>query len=152
MWAAGNNMKHGFTLLELLLVLVIAMLTLAVVAPRFVALLPGVELKTYSQQTAALLRQARSQAIGRSEDVSLTFDPAARETRISGGGKAYPWPENIQLLPTTDDMLEPLPDRRLIFYPDGSASGGIITISSSSRQYRIAVNWLTGSITIHEHE
>ncbi|GAA3550294.1 GspH/FimT family protein [Zobellella aerophila] len=141
-------MKPGFTLLELLVVLVIAMLALTVVAPRFSALLPGVELKTYSQQTAALLRLARSQAIGRGEEVALTFDGETRETRMSDG--VYPWPENIQLqLPTAGPPRGPQ-EKKMIFYPDGSASGGMITVSSSSRQYLIEVNWLTGRVSIHE--
>ncbi|WP_232818303.1 GspH/FimT family pseudopilin [Zobellella maritima] len=141
-------MKRGFTLLELLVVLVIAMLALAVVTPRFAALLPGVELKVYSRQTAALLRLARSQAISRGEEVALNLDAEARETRVADN--VYPWPDNIglQLQPTNDSQAAQPP--LLVFYPDGSASGGMVIVSSSSRQYLIEVNWLTGKVNVHE--
>lgn len=138
-------------MLELLVVLVIAMLALAVVTPRFAALLPGVELKNYSQQTAALLRMARSRAISQGEEVELVFDGEAKKTWISGAGRGYSWPDNIQLQLTTDYPQRTLPKQaRIIFYPDGGASGGLLTVSSTSRQYRIEVNWLTGSINVHE--
>ncbi|WP_319781375.1 GspH/FimT family pseudopilin [Oceanisphaera sp. IT1-181] len=140
-------MTRGFTLLELVVVMVIAMLALSIVAPKFAALLPGVTLKTYSQQTASLLRMARSEAIAQAQATELVFDGQARQTRILGAEQTYAWPKNIQLLFTAQNGIQAnSPQPRLIFYPDGSASGGLVTLSSSSGQYRIEVNWLTGSV------
>lgn len=143
-WSAGNN---GFTLLELLVVLTLASLMLAVAMPRFAALLPGAELKSYSRQTAALLRLARSQAIASGEEVKVVLDPTARHSQITGQNKASSWPEQIAV--SFDNIMDNH-DTGPVFYPDGSASGGILHISGNGRHYLIEVNWLTGRVSLHD--
>lgn len=154
MWSAGNNPHHtGFTLLELLVVLTLASLLLAVVTPRFAALLPGAELKSYSQQTAALLRLARSQAISRGEEVALIFDSELRETRLTQPRLGFTWPDglNLVLKPRAQGQLEQLePSPRITFYPDGRTEGGEVRITSATRQYRIQIDWLTGRIQFEQ--
>jgi len=143
-WSAGNS---GFTLLELLVVLTMASLMLAVALPRFAALLPGAELKSYSRQTAALLRLARSQAIASGEEVRLELDSDARYSRITGQKKPSFWPEQIAV--SFDDIAN-APGTGLVFYPDGSTSGGTLQIAGHQRHYRIEVHWLTGRINLHD--
>ena len=41
-------------------------------------------------------------------------------------------------------------ERTLRFFPDGSSSGELITLSGGNRAYYLQLNWLTGSITITE--
>ncbi|WP_417615068.1 GspH/FimT family pseudopilin [Oceanisphaera sp.] len=137
----------AFTLLELLVVLTLASLLMTVVTPRFAALLPGAELKSYSRQTAALLRLARSQAIASGEEVMLELDPDTRSSRITGQAKPSSWPKQIAVsfADTAND-----PGANLTFYPDGSASGGTLLIAGRERHYRIEVNWLTGRIRLHD--
>jgi general secretion pathway protein H len=36
------------------------------------------------------------------------------------------------------------------FYPDGSSTGGRITVSSGERQYLVDVDWLTGRVAIND--
>ncbi len=147
-WSAGNNPHQtGFTLLELLVVLTLASLLLAVAMPRFAALLPGAELKSYSRQTAALLRLARSQAIATGDEVRVEFDPDARHSRMTGRQKASPWPEQIAV--SFDGIIDN-DDTGPVFYPDGSASGGTLHIAGNGRHYRIDVNWLTGRVSLHD--
>ncbi|MFP2769844.1 GspH/FimT family protein [Oceanisphaera sp. KMM 10153] len=147
-WSAGSNRSQtGFTLLELLVVLTLATLLMAVVTPRFKALLPGAELKSYSRQTAALLRLARSQAIASGEEVRLELDSDARHSRITGQKKPSSWPEQIAV---SFDGIANAQGTDLVFYPDGSARGGILHISGNDRHYRIEVHWLTGRINLHD--
>ncbi len=147
-WSAGSNRSQtGFTLLELLVVLTLATLLMAVVTPRFAALLPGAELKSYSRQTAALLRLARSQAIASGEEVILELDSEARYSRITGQKKPSSWPEQIAV---SFDGTANARGTDLVFYPDGSASGGTLQIAGRERRYRIEVHWLTGRISLHD--
>ena len=34
------------------------------------------------------------------------------------------------------------------FYPDGSSSGGTLSLSAESGEHKIAVNWMTGEVAI----
>lgn len=143
-WSVGNR---GFTLLELLVVLTISTLALAVALPRFAALLPGAELKSYSRQTAALLRLARGQAIATGEEVALVLDQEGRQTRLSGREAPYPWPEQVELrLAETTEPGQP----GIVFYPDGTSSGGTLVVAGSGQDYRIEVHWLTGKVAFHD--
>ena len=143
MWSAGSNTR-GFTLLELLVVLTIAILALAVALPRFAALLPGAELKSYSRQTAALLRLARSQAIATGDPVILTLNTEQGHTRLSGQPRVHPWPAGVALsLSGTGTEQTPA---ELTFYPDGTSSGGTLQVASENRRYRIQIDWLTGRV------
>lgn len=144
-WSAGNK---GFTLLELLVVLTLSTLILAVALPRFAALLPGAELKNYSRQTAALLRLARSQAIATGEEVALVLDRQARQSRLSGRKMPYPWPEQVEL--RLADTTEPPGQPGIVFYPDGTSSGGTLVLAGSGRNYRIEVHWLTGKVAFDD--
>nr|WP_237333005.1 GspH/FimT family pseudopilin [Zobellella iuensis] len=136
-------------MLELLVVLTISTLALAVALPRFAALLPGAELKSYSRQTAALLRLARSQAIATGEEVALVFDQAGRQTRLSGREAPYPWPERIELALEKGEESQSAP-QEIIFYPDGASSGGTLEVAGAGQRYRIAVHWLTGRVAFHD--
>jgi general secretion pathway protein H len=127
-------------------VLTLSTLILTVALPRFAALLPGAELKNYSRQTAALLRLARSQAIATGEEVALVLDRQARQSRLSGRKTPYPWPERVELrlAQTTEQQAG------IVFYPDGTSSGGTLVVAGSGRNYRIEVHWLTGKVAFDD--
>ena len=36
------------------------------------------------------------------------------------------------------------------FYPDGSSTGGRITVSSGERKFLVDVDWLTGRVSIED--
>ncbi len=63
----------GFTLLELLVVLVIVGLLAGVVAPRLMGALTGMNLKTEAKKVAASLRYARSRAASEKKTFRVIF-------------------------------------------------------------------------------
>lgn len=155
--------ESGFTLLELLVVLVLATLMLSLVVPRFAAVLPGVELKSYTQKTAALLRQLRSQAMAESRLVSFSVDPQDHALRVSHRADPIALPDDIDVTLNDDgslalgyDVVVPLSNGAtsggpsIRFYPDGSSSGGRVRLTGSSGQYGIDVDWLTGRVRIDD--
>ncbi|MBA4501556.1 GspH/FimT family pseudopilin [Marinobacterium marinum] len=157
MCAAGINARCraylvGMTLLELLVVLVIAALMLALVAPNIGKVLPGAELKGFAQQSAALLRERRSEALVRFEAQTLEVVAEQHSYRLNAS-EVLPWPDGIQVMLTVaaapggseQGMAAP----SLVFYPDGSSSGGTLTLSrTGERPYRIQVEALTGRVVI----
>ncbi len=68
------NPAAGMTLLELIVVLVIAGMVTALVLPRFSRSLYRLDLKTSAQKTSSVLRYARSQAVSEQITHYVVFD------------------------------------------------------------------------------
>lgn len=142
---------RGFTLLELLLVLVIAAAGYAL-AVRFTAGgVSGAELKSAARSVAAGLRDARGRAIATQEPAALTIDLERRAFEVSGGGRSRALPERLELKLYTAQS-EIVDERRgsIRFYPDGSSTGGRVTIASGERALLVDVDWLTGRVSIRD--
>lgn len=139
----------GFTLLELLVVLMLMAMVYALAVPMISAGLPGTELKGAARQLAAGLRQARSLAVTRKEESTLILDVEQRNFKVSGDQRRYALPAKVDISLFTAQS-ELLPDKigAIRFYPDGSSTGGRITVKSGVRKYDINVDWLTGQVTI----
>jgi len=78
-------MRKGFTLLELLVVLVIISIVAAIVGPRMGGSLSTLNLKTASKKIAATLRYARSQATSESTAYVVLFDLDRDRLTIEAG-------------------------------------------------------------------
>jgi len=81
-------MRKGFTLLELLVVLVIISIMAAFVGPRVAGSMSTLTLKTAAKKVAASLRYARSQATSESRLYFVLFDSAKGRLTIKSGQKA----------------------------------------------------------------
>lgn len=81
-------MRKGFTLLELLVVLVIISIMAAFVGPRVTGSMSTLTLKTAAKKVAASLRYARSQATAESRPYFVLFDPDKGRLTIKFGQTA----------------------------------------------------------------
>ena len=139
----------GFTLVELLVVLVIAALLISVIPPLFSAAIPGVQLKGAARELAAALRYARGRAVARQETSAVTLDVEARQYRVSGRGQSFSLPKNLEL-----ELFAARSEQTggsaagIRFYPDGSSTGGRVTLSAGERAYKVDVDWLTGRVKV----
>ncbi|EKE75975.1 GspH/FimT family pseudopilin [Gallaecimonas xiamenensis] len=140
MWAAGT--ERGFTLLEMILVLVIATLVLSLAAPRLSKLMPGMALRADTQKVAALLRKIRADAVASGQPQALRWDPQLHAL-VPDQGQLLPLAAGVQFHPSG-------PKGPWRFYPDGSSSDFALELSADGNQYRIDVNWLTGKVSIHD--
>ena len=143
--------QRGFTLLEILVVLIIATLLFTLVPPLFSGALPGVRLKGAARDLAVVLRETRSRAIVSNTEQTLLLDTETPSYR-AGNGKPVSLPGGISLNLQPNEGITTLTATRqsLRFYPDGSSSGGRIILRGESRGYRLDVDWLTGNIRIEE--
>ena len=141
--------KPGFSLLELLVVLILVALAVGVVMPSFSRGLRGLELETAGRDLITRMRHARSQAITKQkvfriillqeegEDVPDSYifaDEFEQEIR-----KLF-LPEGVSIL--TEEQEFPV---RISFYANGRSSGALFTLRrETGRQIKIRVDPITG--------
>ena len=143
--------QRGFTLLELMLVLVIAAASYVLVIRFTGSGVSGAELKSAARTVAAGLRAARSDAIATQDSASLMLDLERRVIQVSGSHRPYALPDRVDLkLYTAQSEIVDERQGAIRFYPDGSSTGGRVTIASKERQFLVDVDWLTGRVTIKE--
>ncbi len=143
--------QHGFTLLEMLVALIIGVLLVTLVPPLLSGLGGGVELRSAARQLAAGLRSARNQAVTRQQEAVLTLDLAQHRFGVSGDPRVIALPDSVAFnLYTAQSELLDQTTGNIRFFPDGSSTGGAITVSNPKIAYRINVDWLTGAVDIVE--
>jgi len=139
--------QRGFTLLELMVVLVIAAILMISSA------LPGAQLKSAARQLAAGLRSARNQALVGRKETRLVIDLEAHRFGISGRKRRYPIPDSLKIdLLTAESELLGGKRGGIRFFPQGGSTGGRITLSNGKRAFGVDVDWLTGKVRILQLE
>jgi general secretion pathway protein H len=141
----------GFTLLEVMIVLALAAIIYAVVLGGPMGKASAADLKAAARSLASGLRTAQTTAMATRRDALLTLDLDSREYLATGEGQAHKLPDNIDVKLDTA-QTEVISEKRgsIRFYPDGSSTGGRITVASGERKYLVDVDWLTGRVSIDE--
>ncbi|RLA44127.1 MAG: type II secretion system protein GspH [Gammaproteobacteria bacterium] len=139
----------GFTLLEILVVLAISTTLLMLVVPNLSRSIAGAELPKVTKQLAVVLRRGRSQAINQSRPVSFVLDVNDRSYRLGAASKLHHLPGDIDLTMLTGmELAQGVGKGAIYFYPDGSSTGGRITLRHGDRSQQVDVNWLTGEVSV----
>ncbi|MFT5175105.1 MAG: general secretion pathway protein H [Gammaproteobacteria bacterium] len=139
---------QGFSLLEVLLVLAILAIAAALILPALVQP-SGTQLRTTAGSFAAGLRRARNEAVNTHNEVRFMVDLDAKEFQFSTHARRRSVPAQIGLSVFTA-RSEVLDNRRaaIRFFPDGSSTGGRITLSAGERRYHVDVDWMTGQVRV----
>lgn len=139
----------GFSLVELLVVLVILGIVYGLAGPVLDLGGSSVDTKAASRQLAAGLRKARSTAITEGHEAALTLDVEARKFSVTGDPKIYALPGKVNIsLFTAQSELVAAASAGIRFFPDGSSTGGRITLSAESGKQSVDVDWVTGRVKI----
>lgn len=141
--------RSGFTLLELLVVLVVISLATALVAPAFDRGLDNFRGQQHMRELASTLRNLRREAIETGRVVALTADYETDQLLVNGA-QAIPLPHTLSLEAISASLPAELggDGEHILFYPDGSSSGGILRLVATNGPREIAVNWFTGDIAL----
>jgi len=139
----------GFTLVELLVVLAIIGLLVAMAPLALHRVVPSLELRTTTRELAAALRNTRGAAIRDNRETALTLDVEANLYRLDGrrGERAIPSDIELKLLTATVE-IEGQGAGRVRFFPDGTSTGGQITLARGDDTYYILIDWLSGRVEI----
>ena len=143
-----RDLNRGFTLVEIMVVLVIVALMMALVGSSISRNISGAQMRTAASKVAASLRYTRTRAIlTKSEQVflvdteKLTYQAAERE--------AKKLPEGMTVeLNTARSELTSETVGGIRFYPDGGSTGGNVRLEANGRIYRVNVAWLTGEASV----
>jgi general secretion pathway protein H len=143
---SNTDREAGFTLLEVMVV----MLIIALVASLVIATTPGsgrAGLKAVTLQTAALLRRERMGAIlgGRVRRVSLD---SARRVLVGDGGDLVAIPRDVAVDVLGADAVWSGRLAVVRFDPDGASTGAVLRLSHDGAEYEIRVNWYTGGVAV----
>lgn len=147
----GPIPQGGFTLIELLVVVVIMAMAYAVAAPMVSSGVSGTELKASARQLAAGLRKARSDAVAKRQETTVTVDVEGRQFQLTGDQRIHRLPKSVAVtLFTAQSETVSAGTGAIRFFPDGGSTGGRVTVTSHDRKYEVDVNWLTGQVSIFE--
>ncbi len=166
--------NRGFSLVEMVVVLVLISLSIALVTPSLSRFSKRVELKATAQKVSGILRYFRSESIQKGRVYQILFDSGIGEIRIrtlekeerEGTGKQeegkkgtdeagaqerrYPLPGGIQIKEVRIPSPEFPSDLPTIeFYPTGGSNGGAVLLDMQDEKgYWIKVHFLTGIVGI----
>lgn len=141
--------QRAFTLLELLVVLTLAALLMVVVPPLLSQGVSSAELKSAARKLAAALKYARNQAITHHQEAVLVLNLKKHYFRVTGKDRRYSLPENIEIsLVTARSEVAAQHIGKIRFFPDGTSTGGRITLAQGKQKFLIDINWLTGRVAI----
>lgn len=141
---------QGFTLLEIIVVMVIAAIAMATVAPNLQPAIAAMQLQAATRDVASALRHTRTQALGRGQEAEFLLNVRRHFYKVSGRAKPYALPDSVKLSLFTADFLMDEGQGAIVFFPDGSATGGRVTLEASGKKRTVDVNWLTGAVTVRE--
>ena len=149
----SEKLISGFTLIEIMIVLVLAALVMGVVVPRFSSGTAAIQFRSATKEIASGLRYIRMQAVTNNQETEFIFNLDENYYQLSGRDKEYRIPEDIAVTIYTAASLDRNNQQGVIrFFPDGSSTGGRITLETENYKRLVDVNWLTGQVKISDPE
>lgn len=140
--------ESGFTLLEML----VALLLMALVGASLTMILGQTPRQANPREIARLIageaRLAWRLAATTGRDAVFSLDLLKRTVTVYGRPEKIVLPERLPISMTTADRLvDEGKVGKIIFFPDGSSTGGEIVVGSAQRGgYQVRIFWMTGTI------
>lgn len=149
-------MKNGgFTLMELVVVMILFSLVLAIVYPSLNGSIERTRMEGAVRDIAALLKYSREKATAEQEAIAVTIRRVESDLTIFGADNAviqhYQPDTRIKFAQLMVDGQES-PDNQVViwFYPDGRSSGvAMVLKDENNRQFRLKTDILTGSTKVY---
>lgn len=148
---ASRSRTGGFTLLELLIVLVIIVLGFSVVALNLSSGSGTLAQKAAVRDVVSALRYARGQALMAHREMTVTFDLTNNTYKVSGREEEYKIPDAIEVtVVTAQSELTGEGQGNIRFFADGSSTGGRVVLDRGEVSKQIDINWLTGQLEVED--
>lgn len=140
--------RGGFTLVELLVVMVIIALMLGLVATSLSRSISGAEMRSAAHKMIAELRYTRTQAILQKSEQVFLVDTDSKSYQAPGRDKVVLPAGMDVVLTTARTELTAENAGGIRFFPDGGSTGGRVDLYTKGREYTVNVAWLTGEASL----
>ena len=146
----SRRAQRAFTLLEMLAVIILIGIAAAAVSISVAHGLASARINAAAGELAASLRVTRTQAIVHGQQRIFQVN-TLDDTYRGADQRDVRLPKGLQLSVTSAASDQSRGDiARIRFFPDGSSTGGRITIRSGRREWHVNVSWLTGAISLFD--
>lgn len=143
---SSDRRARGFSLIEMTIAIAIVASLTALAAMHLAPANEKLRVEAEVREIASVLSEVRTRALTTGVPGSIIID--AVRNRLVYGTPALErlLPESLALdvAPDGDGRRE----QRIVFYPEGGASGGAFVLSGRTHRVLISVDWLTGRITL----
>ena len=112
---------------------------------------PGASLRGATRDVATALRAARSKAVTENREVAFSLDVRSRRYAVGSDGRVRTLPAGFDLAMRSlrfEDEDQGGTVGHIHFFPDGSSTGGRITLRQGERVHHVKVDWLLGRIAV----
>ena len=93
------------------------------------------------------------QAVTENQETEFIFNLDENYYQLSGRNKKYRIPDDVAVTVYFAESLDSHDQQGIIrFFPDGSSTGGRITLEIEQQKRFIDINWLTGQVEISDPE
>ena len=142
--------QRGFTLIEIIAVMVLLSIVVGLVAMSFSRSMSGAKVEAASRDLVAALRYTRGQAIVHGQQAALDID-LQHNTYQAPGKTIVQLPKDMRMQLVTAEIEQTgAASGRIRFFADGASTGGHITVFMGQRRWQINVSWLTGQVSREE--
>jgi general secretion pathway protein H len=141
--------QHGFTLIEVVVVLGVLALITALVLPMMSGTQSKADIQSSARDLAAGLRLTRNLAMTHGHTEAFVVDTTsgafragslAAPRRVSSG-------VSLVLVTATQELIDEHTGS-IRFFADGSSTGGGIRLAKGNNRNQVLVDWLTGRVSI----
>ena len=146
----ASRSSHAFTLLELIIVMLLASLVIGMATLLFVNALPSARLGATGREISAAIRQMKVLAQNRGEDQSLIINLDTRQYGPEGGIMKN-LPVNISIK-VDDPVIGEIRNGKysILFRAVGGAEGGTVVLGYRKRALYVQIDPVVGSVTVRQ--
>ena len=143
----------GFSLLEMILVMVLIAAASLLAIAAFGGGMQGMKLRAGAKEVAAQMRFARAVAISSGQPQDVIIHPTARRWQGAKGRTGdLPGVGEVVFTGARAGQFAPDEDNEgkgtVRFFPDGAATGGRVRLMANGGGWDVDVSWLTGEVKL----
>lgn len=149
----GFSRQRGYTLLEMLIVMGIFSLMLGFAVPSLRSSSSAGAVKHAEAVLVSAFREARARAVATNRQTGVRLDLTANRLSqgpdFSAADAEILGDQSLQIqLTTARALVAGEGDGAIVFFPDGTSSGGRVILQSGSAVSVVEVDWMTGQTRI----